>query len=339
MGVNITELLPVNNLKWEALTGKIVAVDAYNVLYQFLSSIRQRDGTSLMDSQGRVTSHLVGIFSRFTNLLNKGIKPCIVFDGKPPELKLMERERRRKLKHEAKEKYEEAKQEENLEGMYKYSKRLTFLNEEMINESKELIKAMGMPVIQAPSEAEAQAAFMCKKNDVWAVASQDADTLLFGAQRLVRNLTLSEKRRLGSGSFVYISPEIIELKEVLGKLGITHDQLIVLGILIGTDFNIGGIKGIGPRKALQLVQSGKKFETIFKELNADFDWQEVFDLFKKIPTTEDYNLDFKKVDAQKIRELLIEEHDFSEERVESTLKKIFDEKEKAKQAGLNEWFK
>lgn len=333
MGVKLTDLVERRDLKWEELNNKILAIDASNVLYQFVSSIRQQDGTPLTDEDGRITSHLVGLFSRVPNLMQKGIKPVFVFDGKPPELKTRTREMRREVKERTKEKYMDAAANDDEESMGKYSKQLNYMNSEMFEESKELLKSLGLPVVQAPSEAEAQCAYMCKKKLVWGVGSQDYDSLLFGAPRLIVNLTLSQKRKLSGGRHVIISPYLIELKEVLDKLELNHDELILLGILVGTDYNPGGVKGIGPKKALKIIQQSKKPEMIFRELNAEFDWEEIFNTFKNIPT-EDVDLKFNEIDEERVKKILIDEHDFSLERVESTLAKL----KANKNISLRKWF-
>ena len=132
--------------------------------------------------------------------MGKGIKPVFVFDGKAPKLKEQERARRREIKVQAEEKYEKAKQEEDVESMGKYARQVSRLNSEMIAEAKELIQGLGLPVVQATSEAEAQAAYLCRKKKVWAAASQDFDALLHRTPRMLMNLTLAQKKRLPSGS-------------------------------------------------------------------------------------------------------------------------------------------
>src|SRR3989338_4033708 len=239
MGVKISDIITRKTLEWDQLNGKVLAIDSSNMLFQFLSSIRQPDGTPLQDSKGRVTSHLVGLSSRIPNLIEKGIRPIFVFDGISPKLKRKEQKRRQEIKNLAEEKFTEAEEAGDTASMLKYAKMTTRMTSEMVRESKELLSAMGFPVIQAPSEAEAQCSLLCKKKEAWAVASQDYDCLLYGAPRMLQNLTLSNKRKLSSGKTITISPELIELKEVLSTLKLTQDQLIVLGILVGTDFNIG----------------------------------------------------------------------------------------------------
>ena len=321
MGVKLRELLPRKEIAFDDLKGKKIVVDASNMLYQFLSSIRQPDGSLLTDKDGNVTSHLVGIFSRFTNLMSRGIKLCVVFDGKPPLLKIKTREEREYRKQLAEEKLEKAREEENEEAILKYSKQVTRLNQNMIDESKELFSALGLPVIQAPSESDAQMAFMNEKNDVWACATSDVDPLLHGAPRLVTNLTVSQRKKLPSGKYVKTNPDLIILSDTLNNLGITGDQLIVISILIGTDYN-EGVKGIGPKTALKLVKQYKNFDELFKQVDVNFNWKEIYAVFKSMPIMKNYQLKWKGVDYDKINELLVKKHDFSLERVENSLKKL-----------------
>lgn len=344
MGVAITELLKSEEIKISSLKGKILAVDAFNILYMFTTTIRGPDGSPLMDSKGRITSHLTGIFSRFSNLMEKGLKFVFVFDGTPPDLKRIERDRRRKLKEEAKELYEVAKQSEDLENMKKFAARSVFLSEEMIREAKSLIEAMGMPIVEAPSEGEAQAAFIVKRGDAYAVLSQDADSLLSEAPRMIRNLSITNKRKMpGQFNYKAAEPELIVLKDNLDNLKISQDQLIVLSILVGTDYNYGGIKGIGPKKALKLIEKhNNDFKSIFEDVKWDehyeFSWEKIFDIIKNMPVTDKYIISFKDPDPKKIKELLVDEHDFSEERVDGTLQKLEEYKKLNAQKGLSDFF-
>ena len=332
MGLQIGNIVPRRAIDFSELKGKTLAVDAFNTIYQFLSTIRQPDGTPLMDKKKRVTSHLSGLFYRNINLLKDNIKLAYVFDGRTPRLKAGTQGKREQIKSEAFEKYEKARQEEDIESMGKYAKQFVSIDNEKIAESKELLEAMGIAVIQAPGEGEAEASFLATKKNVFAVASQDYDSLLFGAPRLIQNLTLARKRKTVSG-YVLIGPELIELEKVLNYLQIDRDQLICLGILSGTDYNPGGVKGIGPKKALALVKEKKAPALIFNSFsNLGFDWQEIFELFKK-PDVRDAEIVFPKLNEKKIKEILLE-HDFSEERIDSALEKLREAKEQAKQKTL-----
>ena len=337
MGVKLPGILPVKTIEWSDLKGKKIGIDASNTLYQFLASIRQADGTPLMDSKGNITSHLQGLFTRTLNLMNKGIKLCYVFDGKMPSLKTKETQAREERKRLAEEKLEKATKKEDIELMSRYAKQTSRLTKEMVQEAKELVSALGLPVIQAPAEADAQGSFMTKRGDLFAFATSDADTLLHGCPRTISNLTLSQTRKLPNGQFVYIKPQLIELEDVLKHLKINQDQLIVMGILTGTDYAPKGIPGIGPKKALNLVQQYKNFDSLFSEVKPDFNWKQIFAIFKSMPIMENYQLKFDKINEDKIKNLLIKKHEFSEERVNSLLEKHFNEKKQKQQFSLGRW--
>ena len=333
MGLKISELVPKKDLDWDALKSKKVAVDASQMLYQFLASIRQPDGTPLMDSQGRVTSHLMGLSSRIPNLMLRGLKLIFVFDGKPPLLKVHEQEARAHRKRLAEEKLYEATQEDDTALMSRYAKQTSRLSREMVQESKDLLTAFGLPWVQAPSEAEAQAASLCKAGEAWAVSSTDHDCLLYEAPRIITNLTLATQRKYASGAYTAVQPQLIELAEVLKSLSLTQDQLMTLALLVGTDYNVGGIRGIGPKKALKLVQQYASREQLFAELKPDFDWKEIVEVFRTMPVEKHLTLAWKPVHADKVKDILVSEHDFSEERVTKTLQRL-EGKGLKNQAGL-----
>ena len=334
MGLQVGEIIPKEEIALEDLNGKVIAIDAFNVLYQFITTIRQADGQPLMDSNGNVTSHLSGIFYRVTNMLSMGIKPVFVFDGKAPALKAKTQEKRREYKMDMAAKFETA---ESFEDKAKYAARTSYLTETMIEESKDLLTALGVPYVQAPSEGEAQAAYMVAKGDAWAVGSQDYDALLFGATRLIQNLTLSKTRKLANGAVVQIRPQMIELKKVLEALEVSRDQLISLGILVGSDYNPGGIKGIGQKTALKLVKMQKSPAEIFEEVRKtkpfDFDWNEIYQLFIKPDVTSKYLIKFEKIDISEVKKIMMK-HEFSEERIDLAVDKVYAEKDVKKQKRL-----
>lgn len=344
MGIAFKDLFESNEIRLDDLRGKVLVVDSFNMMYQFLTTIRGRDGSLFTDSNGNVTSHLIGLFGRVSKMLEKDLKLAFVFDGKPPELKKQETQRRKALKAEAEKKYYEAMRKKDITDMKKFASRTTKLNEEMINDAKELITAFGLPIIEAPSEGEAQAAYMIEKGDGYAVLSQDFDSLVQGASKLVRNLSISGKRKSTSKlKYETVKPELINLADNLNRLGIDRNQLIAMGMLVGTDYNPGGIKGIGPANALKLVkQHGESFDNLFASINwndyFDIDWEEVYYLFKKMPKTDDYNLSWNNVNFDEIEEFLIEKHNFAEVRVSKTLEKIRKNNKQKQQKGLGEFF-
>jgi len=349
MGVDLKDLIPadikivVDDLR--TLRGRIIVIDGYNALYQFLAAIRQPDGTPLMDNAGRITSHLSGLFYRTINIVEAGIKPAYVFDGKPPEMKAREIERRRALKEEAAKKYEEAVREGDLESARRYAMMSAKLTDEMVKDAKDLLDAMGIPWVQAPAEGEAQAAYIARRGDAYASASQDYDSLLFGSPRLVRNLTISGKRKLPrKDEYIEVKPEIIELDTLLSKLGLTLENLIDIGILLGTDYNPEGFEGIGVKKALQLIKTYGSIEKIpkpFLKSPIEVDVVAIKNYFLQPQVTDKYRLEWREPDLDSVRRILVSEHDFSRERVDAALEryiKAFKENIKGEQKGLSKWF-
>ncbi|MBI4176830.1 MAG: flap endonuclease-1 [Candidatus Aenigmarchaeota archaeon] len=320
MGVQISDIIEKDPVEMDSLSAKVVAIDAYNTLYQFLSSIRQPDGTPLMDTAGRVTSHLSGLLYRTSRFIEAGMLPVFVFDGKPPAFKNVTLEKRALVKAEAEKKLEEALAKGDMEQARKAAQAASRLTKDMVAEAKNLLNLMGIPVVQAPSEAEAQAAHMTKRGSAFATASQDYDSLLFGSPRLVRNLTITGKKKLpNKETYIEVRPEMVELKRNLGMLGITQEKLIVLGILVGTDFNVGGIKGIGPKKALHIVQT-RSVDEIFTEMDfSPYDPQMILNFFTNPPVEDNYEISWKKPDEEGIKKMMVDGHSFSEERVAKVL--------------------
>ncbi len=342
MSVDIGDLVPRHPTTLEKLGGKIIAFDAFNVIYQFLASIRQEDGTPLMDFKGRPTGHLSGLFYRNARLMENGVKPVYVFDGEPPEFKKKEIERRKEAKKEAEAKWKEALDYERFEDAKKFAQATSKLTPEMVEESKELLSALGIPCVQAPSEGEAQAAYMVKKDIAYASASQDYDSILFASPRLIRNLSITGKRKVPrQNRYVLVEPEEIIYEEVLSSLGISREQLILIGLLCGTDFN-KGVKGVGPKTALKIVKENKTPSEIKKYIKAKYDYgleEEIFEFFLNPPAMDLGKIRSGSPNVEMVRKILVEGHDFSDERVDrvlSGLEKIM--KEKSAQKKIENWF-
>lgn len=330
MGVPFRNIVSKREIDFKELKGKRLAFDGNNVLYQFLSAIRGYDGKPLTNDEGKITSHLVGLFSRITKIMEYGIKPVFIFDGKPPELKFETTEKRKEIKIKALENLKIATKEGNVEDMKKYSQQTSRLTFDMISESKSLLKALGIPVIQAISDGEAQAAILASKGSVFAVASQDYDSLLYGAPLVVRNLTISQRRKVaGTRTTKIVKPEIVNLNKTLIDNEITRDQLIDAAILIGTDFN-SGIKGVGPKTALKVVRENRFEEYIDKVPR----YKEVKNIFKNPVPVSDYNIKEGKIDEEKIIDILVNKNKFSIDRVNKSLSNLKKAQEKNKQSGL-----
>ena len=340
MGVQISEIIPSRDIELAELSGKKIAVDAYNIIYSFLSIIRDRmTGEPLKDHKGNVTSHLSGLLYRTANLIEAGISPVFVFDGAYPEFKKKTIEEREKIREEARKKWEEAVRKG--EKAIKYAQAASQMDEEILESSKKILELMGIHWIQAPSEGEAQCSHMCKKNDVFATGSQDSDSILFGSPRLVRNLSVSGRKKLpGKEVYIEVKPQLIELKNILQELDITREQLIMVGLLIGTDYN-EGIENVGPKTALKLVKEHKTLDKLLAsvEFSGEIDIERVYNFFLNPPVTDEYKLQPKEPDREKLIKFMVDEHDFSQERVEKVIDKLQESYGKAKQSSLKGWIK
>ncbi|MGA2385051.1 MAG: flap endonuclease-1 [Candidatus Bathyarchaeia archaeon] len=341
MGVDFKDLVPKTPVKLEDLSGKIIAIDAYNAIYQFLAIIRQPDGTPLKDSTGHVTSHLSGLFYRTSNLVEMGLKPIYVFDGIPPTLKAAEIERRKAVKVQAIASYEKAAAKGDTEKMRVFAQAATSMKDYMQDDSRRLLELMGLPWINAPSEGEAQAAYMTKKGDADYCASQDYDSLLFGAPRMLRNITISGRRKRGN-AYIEVVPEVMELSKTLSETGLTYPQLIDVGILIGTDFNPDGIKGLGPKTALKLVKQFGSLENALPHIkNASFPVEPncIRQVFLHPEVTDNYKLQWCEPNVEGVVDLMVRQKEFSEDRVRKSLDKMLagSKKQKSKMT-LEKWF-
>ena len=340
MGLNLKDLIVKEKTTLEAFSTRVIAIDAYNAIYQFLASIRGPDGLQLMDSQGRVTSHLSGLLYRNVNFLSLGIKPVYVFDGKAPSLKAAEIQRRKQIKKDATIKYERAIAEGNLEDARKFAQQTTSMRDGMVKESKKLLECFGIPYIDAQSEGEATAAHLTNTGQAYASASQDYDSILCGAKRLVRNFTSSGRRRIpNSNTYIDVVPEVIQTQKVLDALGLTREKLIDVGILIGTDFNPNGFERIGPKTAIKMIRKHSRLEDIpqIQEQLQKIDFQQIREIFLNPKVTDVKEIVFEKVDYEAITDYLVKERSFSNDRVNSTLNRLKRALEKKSQ-NLEQWF-
>ncbi len=343
MGVQISDIVARKKIPLTSLSGKSVAIDAHNTLYQFLSIIRSFDGRPLMDRAGHVTSHLSGLLYRTANFVELGIAPVYVFDGAPPTLKKAEITRRLAVKRVAERQYRAALREGRLEDARQYAQATARVTDSLVEDAKHLLALMGTPWLQAPSEGEAQTAYMAATGQVWAAASQDYDSLLFGASRLLRNLAITGRRKLPRKKvYVEVEPELIELDHVLRGLAINREQLITVGILVGTDFNPNGIKGVGPKRALSLVQTHRTFDAVMKQFDPALfpvDPQAIQALFLTPDVTPDQPRPRQPPDVEGVIAFLCGERDFSEKRVRPAVEKMAVAFEKhAQKTSLDRWF-
>jgi flap endonuclease-1 len=273
----------------------------------------------------------------------KGIRLAYVFDGIPPSLKEVEIKRRSKVKEEALIKYEKALAQGDVQEARRQAQATSKVKDPMVEDSKRLLDALGVPWVQAPSEGEAQAAHIARKGEVWAAASQDYDSLLFGAPRLVRNLAISGRRRLPRReAYVEVEPEIVELSKVLSEIGLSREQLIDLGILIGTDYNPDGVKGVGPKTALKMLKEYGSLDKIIPQLQAEFPENpaKIQQIFLSPEVTNSYSIQWREPRPDEVIQFLCRERDFSEERVRNAVERMITGiREREKKRTLDSFFR
>ena len=339
MGVNLEPILIKHKTHIRDFSNSVVSVDAYNQIYQFLSGIRQPDGTPLMDSSGRITSHLSGLFYRTISLMDEGLKPIYVFDGKPSAMKLRTLEERKSIRENSERELEKAIMSSDREKIARLKRSINYITRDMIDESKQLLTYMGLPYVQAPSEGESQASYMSSTGKVNAVVSQDYDCLLFGARQVLRNFTIYGRRRVSSRNiYVSVDPEYIDLKENLANMGITKSQLVDAAIMVGTDFN-NGVDRVGPKTALSLMKKHGTLEEVIKAKGYRIpQYEEVRKIFLQPEVTKDFSTSFGQPDDGKICSFLCDLHSFGENRVKPYIEKLRISLEKGNQSSLDSFF-
>jgi flap endonuclease-1 len=342
MGVQLGDIVEAKTIEIDDLAGRTIAFDGNNILYQFLSIIRGRDGQPLKDSEGRVTSHLSGLIYRNSNLVESGIKIVYVFDGTPHKFKKSVLDQRHSIRQAAKVHYREAIEEGDKEKAKRYGQQAVVATTNIVDDAKTLLTNMGIPWVQAPGEGEAQTAYMATKGDVWGAASQDYDSLLYGAPKLVRNLSITGRRKLPRKNvYIKVEPELLELSRIFTNLDIDRNQLIDMGILIGTDYNPAGVKGIGPKTALKLIKQNGTLENTLEHIkNPNFPHppEEIRELFLHPRTTDSYELTWRKPDVAATIGFLCGEHNFDQVRVTNALDKMSQGFTKTKQRTTLEKF-
>lgn len=261
LGVPLSTKQSVREVELASLHGRKIAIDASMAIYQFLIAVRSGGGNQqafmLTNEQGETTSHLQGMFNRTIRFMTEGIKPVFVFDGKPPTFKSGELLKRKEKREKAEEELKKAHDEGDIEEENKQSKRLVRAGRKENDDCKKLLQLMGMPIVLAPCEAEAQAAALAKAGKVYATGTEDMDAVTFATPILIRKMTFANAKNGKVQSINYA--------KALEGLGLTHDEFVDLCILLGCDY-CDPIKGIGPKTALKLVREHGSIEKILENI-------------------------------------------------------------------------
>lgn len=319
--------------------GRKVAIDASMCIYQFLIAVRQEDGGNLTNENGETTSHLMGTFYRTIRLLENGIKPVYVFDGKPPELKGHELLKRQERRADAQAGLDKATDAGDTENVEKFTRRLVKVTKEHSLECQKLLELMGVPCVVAPCEAEAQCAALVKSGKIYAVGTEDMDALTFGSDVLLRHLTFSEARKMPIKEFHY--------QKILDGMEMTSEQFIDLCILLGCDY-CDTIKGIGPKRAIDLIKEYKSIEKIIQNIDTkkytipdNWLYKEARELFisPEITDPENVDLQWKEPDEEGIIQYMCNEKGFAEDRMRNGVKKILKSRKTGTQVRLDSFFK
>ena len=251
-------------------------------IYQFLIAVRSggpnQHAVMLTNEQGETTSHIQGMFNRTIRFMTEGIKPVFVFDGKPPNIKSGELQKRREKREKAEKALQEAQEEGNIDEQDKHSKRLVRAGQKENDDCKKLLTLMGVPVVLAPCEAEAQAAALAKAGKVYATGTEDMDAVTFATPVLVRKMAFANSKK----SMV----QTVNYAKAIEGLGLTHDAFVDLCILLGCDY-CDTIRGVGPKTALKLIREHGCIEKIIENIGDN----------KKFVVPEDW-LPNKKKDAE-----------------------------------------
>jgi len=319
--------------------GRKVAIDASMSLYQFLIAVRQEGGAALTNESGETTSHLMGMFYRTIRMVDNGIKPVYVFDGKPPQMKAGELEKRKEKRDVAQAALDKAKEEGDMEEVDKQNRRLVKVTKDHVNDVKVLLKHMGIPYVDAPCEAEAQCAELVKSGKVYAAGTEDMDALTFGTNILLRHLTFSEARKMPIKEF--------HVASVYEGFELDHDQFVDLCILLGCDY-VDKIRGIGPKKAIELIKKHKSIEVILENIDKtkypppeNWMFTEARRLFKTPDVTPAAECDLKweKPDEEGLVAYMCGEKGFGEDRIRNGCKKLMKGRGGATQGRLDSFFK
>ncbi|MFB6221150.1 MAG: flap endonuclease-1 [Halolamina sp.] len=321
---DLRDVAVIEDVPFEELSGSVVAVDAHNWLYRYLTTtVKFTDESVYTTDAGEEVANLIGVVQGLPKFFEADMTPVMVFDGGVTELKSAEVERRREQRERAEEKQQAAEEAGEAIEAARLEARTQRLTETIHETTRGLLDRLDVPYIEAPAEGEAQCAHMAESGEVDYAGSEDYDTMTFGSPLTLRQLTSKG------------SPEVMKLQATLDRHDITYEQLVDVALLMGTDFN-EGVSGYGPKTAVRAVKehgdiwSVMEAEDVYVE-NAD----RVRELFFDPPVTDEYELDLAiDPDIAAARAYISETWEIPADEVERAFERI---EESLVQTGLDDW--
>ncbi len=321
---DLRSLAAIEDISFEDVAGSVVAVDAHNWLYRYLTTtVRFTRDAAYTTADGTEVANLIGVVQGLPKFFEHDLTPVFVFDGSVTEMKAEEIAERREQREKRESKLEDAREAGDATEIARLDSQTQRLTDAILTTTREVLQLLDVPVIEAPAEGEAQAAHMARQDAVDYVGTEDYDALLLGAPLTLRQLTSSG------------DPELMDFQATLEKHDVTWEQLVDAAILMGTDFN-AGVDGVGPKTAIKLVKEHGDLWGALEAKEAHVDHADrIRDLFLTPAVTDDYDLDLTvNPDVEAAREFVVDEWGIAPDEVEKGFERI---EESVTQTGLDRW--
>jgi len=321
---DLRSLAVIDDIAFEDVGGSVVAVDAHNWLYRYLTTtVRFTSDAKYTTADGEEVANLVGVVQGLPKFFEHDLTPVFVFDGSVADLKEDEVAQRREEREKREEKLEAARERGDAEAISRLDSQTQRLTDTILTTTREVFEHLDVPIVDAPAEGEAQAAHMARQGTVDYVGTEDYDALLLGAPLTLRQLTSSG------------DPELMDFEATLDHHGITWEQLVDAAILMGTDFN-PGIDGVGPKTAITLVKEHGDLWGALEARDEHIDHGDrIRAMFLEPTVTDDYDLDLDvNPDLDAARSYVTDEWEVDAGEVNRGFERI---EESVVQTGLDKW--
>jgi flap endonuclease-1 len=321
---DLRDLAVIEDVAYDDLAGSVVAVDAHNWLYRYLTTtVKFTRDSAYTTADGEEVANLIGVVQGLPKFLEHDVTPVFVFDGGVTDLKEAEVEQRREQREKYEEQLEQAREEGDSVEVAKLDSRTQRLTDTIVDTTRELLALLDVPVVDAPAEGEAQAARMARAGTVDYAGTEDYDALLFGSPLTLRQLTSKG------------DPECMDLDATLSEHDLTWEQLVDVGILCGTDFN-EGVTGIGPKTAVKTVREHGDIWGVFEARDVSVEnVDRIRNLFLDPPVADDVAFDTElEPDVDAAKAFVVDEWGVAADEVERGFERIADA---TVQTGLDRW--